>query len=224
MNHVTKTLLTTAGIITLTVLAKLMLAAQQPVSGLQQAIATQAQSGDTPEELAGEIYSPLDKKFTIPNSIYDLNVGRQVFDRATHSQQGNAAGNMTPDLREKMVMAMKYKNGDGIAQNYPQAARLFGEAADQGELHGMFELAKLYYEGNGVPHDLVAAHSLCNVIFQAFPDDPSTSYVRNSAYTMLMSMMLKMSDTDISQSDMLTGEILAEHNVTGPLQRHLASN
>lgn len=44
-----------------------------------------------------------------------------------------------------------YYSGDGVPQDYQEAARWFRRAADQGNADAQFELGKMYYEGKGVP-------------------------------------------------------------------------
>ncbi|PTQ75471.1 tetratricopeptide repeat protein [Celeribacter persicus] len=51
------------------------------------------------------------------------------------------------------VALMHYRGEAGVAQDYEQAARLFGLAAEQGDRNALFNLGKLYFEGEGVEKD-----------------------------------------------------------------------
>ena len=50
-----------------------------------------------------------------------------------------------------------YMYGEGIAQDYNEAAKWFRLAADQGQRRAQFLLGVLYWSGDGVPHDFDAA-------------------------------------------------------------------
>lgn len=51
------------------------------------------------------------------------------------------------------VALMHYRGEAGAAQDYAEAARLFGLAAEQGDRNALFNLGKLYFEGKGVEKD-----------------------------------------------------------------------
>jgi len=51
-------------------------------------------------------------------------------------------------------------NGDGVAQNYAEAARLFRMAAAQGHAGAQCNLANMHAAGVGVPHDFAEAARL----------------------------------------------------------------
>ncbi len=51
------------------------------------------------------------------------------------------------------VALMHYRGEAGAAQDYAEAVRLFGLAAEQGDRNALFNLGKLYFEGKGVEKD-----------------------------------------------------------------------
>ena len=53
----------------------------------------------------------------------------------------------------QMYMGESYRDGDGVPQDYKEAARWFRLAADQGIALAQFNLGYLYYVGQGVPQD-----------------------------------------------------------------------
>ena len=50
-------------------------------------------------------------------------------------------------------------------RNYEEAVKCFSKAALQGNLHGLFNLARCYYEGFGIPQDYICAFKLFNYLF-----------------------------------------------------------
>jgi len=46
-----------------------------------------------------------------------------------------------------------YINGEGVSQDYTQAAAWYRKAAEQGDADAQFKLGRLYYHGHGVPQD-----------------------------------------------------------------------
>lgn len=64
------------------------------------------------------------------------------------------AGN--PDAQNNL--GIMYENGEGVARDVAEAARLFRLAAGRGHAEAQFNLGLLYQEGRGVPLDLPRAH------------------------------------------------------------------
>jgi TPR repeat protein len=46
-----------------------------------------------------------------------------------------------------------YRAGQGVAQDYSQAADWYRKAADQGDADAQYNLGLMYYNGNGVPQN-----------------------------------------------------------------------
>lgn len=53
--------------------------------------------------------------------------------------------------------ARAYRNGDGVAVDKAKAARLFEQAASDGDADAAFTLANMLRDGEGVPQDPAAA-------------------------------------------------------------------
>jgi hypothetical protein len=51
-----------------------------------------------------------------------------------------------------------YEDGLGVPKDYPQAARWYRSAAEQGDLNGQYDLATLYAAGRGIPLDYESAY------------------------------------------------------------------
>ncbi len=51
-----------------------------------------------------------------------------------------------------------YADGNGVTQDYPQAAAWFRKEADQGDAVAQYDLGRAYYNGQGVPQDYAEAY------------------------------------------------------------------
>ena len=47
-------------------------------------------------------------------------------------------------------MALTYRNGDDVSQDYGRAVELYRKAANQGDAHAQFNLAFMYNNGQGI--------------------------------------------------------------------------
>ena len=57
-------------------------------------------------------------------------------------------------------MGVKYAEGIEVQQDYLEAARWYGAAADQGDAPAQFNLGLMFYQGMGLPKDLRYAYEL----------------------------------------------------------------
>lgn len=69
-----------------------------------------------------------------------------------YAQQGN------PDAQYNL--GAHFANGDGVQQDYKQAAAWYGKAAQQGHTKALYDLADLHEEGLGVNRNIEAAKML----------------------------------------------------------------
>lgn len=60
-------------------------------------------------------------------------------------------------------MAFKYYDGEGVPQDYKEAAKWYTKAAEQGNDAAQFNLGVMYYLGRGMPQDYIQAHKLWNL-------------------------------------------------------------
>jgi TPR repeat protein len=61
------------------------------------------------------------------------------------------------DAVSQRLVGRAYEKGEGVPQDYAQAALWFRKAAEQGNAEAQFILGDLYYEGKGVPQDYTQA-------------------------------------------------------------------
>src|SRR5580704_7380971 len=75
--------------------------------------------------------------------------------RGRHAQMITAArrGNVEAQIQ----LATCYADGDGVEQNYAEAAHWYGEAAKLGDQRGQFSMGICYANGQGVGQDYEAA-------------------------------------------------------------------
>ena len=71
------------------------------------------------------------------------------------AEQGNATAQYN--------LAVMYDNGQGVPQNFNEAAKWYRKAAEQGEAKAQYNLAVMYAKGQGVPWNDIVAYALCNV-------------------------------------------------------------
>jgi TPR repeat protein len=62
-------------------------------------------------------------------------------------------------------------HGEGILQDYKEAAKYYHLAADQGHAAAQFYLGGLYFEGEGVPQNYAQAHMWLNIASVNGADD-----------------------------------------------------
>ena len=67
------------------------------------------------------------------------------------------------DVDAQVLLALMYDNGTGVAQDYKEAARLYGLAAAQGNAFAQSNLGVMYGNGTGVAQDYVRAHMWFNL-------------------------------------------------------------
>ncbi|MHB0774699.1 tetratricopeptide repeat protein [Halomonas sp. WWR20] len=61
------------------------------------------------------------------------------------------------DAHAQYSLGRMYARGQGLAQDYPEAARWYRKAAEQGLTEAQYALGSLYANGEGLPRDPVKA-------------------------------------------------------------------
>ena len=64
-----------------------------------------------------------------------------------------------------------YHNGQGVPQDYEEAAKWYRLAAEQGNARAQFNLGVMYENGEGVAQDLIRAHMWWNIAAANGDDD-----------------------------------------------------
>jgi uncharacterized protein len=60
-------------------------------------------------------------------------------------------------------LGVMYANGQGVPQNYAEAAKWYRLAADQGGAEAQSNLGGMYFNGDGVAQDYIRAHMWLNL-------------------------------------------------------------
>lgn len=92
----------------------------------------------------------------------------ELDDLKLEAEQGNASA--------QSRLGALYGNGDGVPQDYVEAAKWYQRAAEQGDVFGQCKLSISYVLGKGVIQDLVLAYMWINL---ASAQDPSNIVVRD---------------------------------------------
>jgi len=90
-----------------------------------------------------------------------------------------------------------YAYGQGVPQNYKEAARWFRLAADQGDAVAQFFLGLSYANGSGVPQDYVQSHMWFNLAGAG--GEPNAAKARDS-------VAQKMTSAQIAEAQRLARE------------------
>ena len=61
------------------------------------------------------------------------------------------------DAKAQFDLGLKYDTGDGVPQDYAEAANWYRKAAEQGYAKAQFNLGTMYDEGRGVRQDFAEA-------------------------------------------------------------------
>ena len=67
------------------------------------------------------------------------------------------------DASAQIMLGLMYANGQGVAQDYNQAASWKRKAAEQGIVWAQTSLGLMYEQGRGVTQDYVEAHKWFNI-------------------------------------------------------------
>ncbi|WP_143226598.1 tetratricopeptide repeat protein, partial [Actibacterium pelagium] len=99
-------------------------------------------------------------------------------------------------------LGVTYYNGDGVTQDYAEAAKWYRKAAEQGDASAQNNLAKMYYNGFGVIQDNIYAHMWANI---------AASLGNENGKIGRDLVALKMSAKDISEAQRLARECVAKN-------------
>ena len=79
---------------------------------------------------------------------------RKLFSRARQPDlNGTRAQADGGDADAQFALGLKYGNGEGDLQDFPQAAQWYRKAADQNHALAQFNLGIMYAKGQGMPRD-----------------------------------------------------------------------
>jgi uncharacterized protein len=110
------------------------------------------------------------------------------------AEQGNPAA--------QFVLGQFLSNGDGVEQNYKEAAVWFRRAAEQGDDAAEEALAAAYFFGRGIPQDYIEAHKWANLAVANSVDEIS----RETHVTLLETIAEKLTREQVVEAQKLARE------------------
>ena len=106
------------------------------------------------------------------------------------------------DSLAQFNMGLLYVEGQGVVQDYKEAAKWFRMAAEQGDSDAQYNLGLLYFNGQGVVQDYKLAHMWLNIA--ATDGDEVASKGRET-------VARKMSSEDVSKAQDMAREWVKNH-------------
>lgn len=107
------------------------------------------------------------------------------------AEQGNAAA--------QFRLGQFLSDGDGVEQNYKEAANWFLRAAEQGNDAAQEALARAFFFGRGVPQEYLEAHKWANLALANAADEVA----RESHLTFLESIAEKLTPEQVVEAQKL---------------------
>ena len=101
-------------------------------------------------------------------------------------------------------LGFMYYSGQGVPQDYGEAAKWYRLAAEQGNATAQSNLGSMYYSGQGVPQDYVQAYMWVNLAASRFP--PSAKEDRDEAARNRNIVASKMTREQLAEAKKLVRE------------------
>lgn len=99
-------------------------------------------------------------------------------------------------------LGVMYTNGQGVKQDFIEAAKWYSRAAKQGISQAQFRLGEIYVKGQGVPADLEQAYAWFTV---------AAHLGHAQASAALASSSQKLSPAELAQAKKLGSEFIQQH-------------
>lgn len=153
-----------------------------------------------------EEFNKVNKATVVTSSTGPLDHVRAAFDRGDHK----TALRLVRQLADQGLssaqynLGVMYEQGQGMPQDYAEAAKWFRKAAEQGHPPAQYNLGIMCAEGRGVPQDRVNAHKWFSLAAALFP--ASYSAKRDSALKNRDVVIAKMTPTQIAEAERLFRE------------------
>ena len=97
-----------------------------------------------------------------------------------------------------------YYNGQGLSQDYDEAAKWYRLAAEQGNATAQSNLGSMYYSGEGVPQDYVQAYMWVSLAASRFPPSAKEDRERAARYREIVAA--KMTAAQLAEARKRVGE------------------
>ncbi len=111
------------------------------------------------------------------------------------------------DAKAQYILGRMYDLGEGVPQDYAEAAKWYRKAAEQGDAKAQFALGAMYSYGRGVPQDYVQAHKWYNLAASRYaPESDRDRAVKNRDI-----LAAKMTPAQIAEAQQLAREWKEKH-------------
>jgi TPR repeat protein len=105
------------------------------------------------------------------------------------------------DAKAQHNLGLMYYQGQGVPQNYSEAAKWYRRAAEQGMADSQVNLGLMYYHGQGVSRDYVLAHMWLNIAASQYPASVRENLNDAVHYRDIVNSL--MTPTQIAEADRL---------------------
>lgn len=100
------------------------------------------------------------------------------------------------DAEAQLSLGVSYDKGEGVPQNYAEAAKWFRKAADQGDPYAQYDLGSMYEEGKGVSRSYEKAY-----IWFTLAADFSMGELQEDLEDAIYRVMKKLSRNQLMDAD-----------------------
>jgi TPR repeat protein len=80
------------------------------------------------------------------------------------------------DAEAQVNLGVMYEKGNGVPQDYSQAAAWYRKAAEQGDATAQGDLGTMYFYGKGVPQDYIESHKWLNLAASRMSGEKQKDY------------------------------------------------
>ena len=122
------------------------------------------------------------------------------------------------DARCQNILGVLYATGQGVPQDYAEAARWYRKAADQGYSVAQNNLAVFYANGRGVPQSNIVAYAFYNLSATNKPSED------NNAISNRKAIANEMTEQEIKQGQKLSSEMSAPGAILKALDRYIKAS
>ena len=159
--------------------------------------------------------------------IYSNRIDRQLHDHTTEALRvRQIAEERQPSESTTYYLGLMYKHGEGVPQNYTEAAKWFCRAIERQMAYPLGDLGELYQNGDGVATDRVVAHALFSMHMEHFDkvDIPELQRRRNEVAESLERMSAEMTEAQIDRAQTLKKEMARPWNFSRALRHYLQNS
>lgn len=145
---------------------------------------------------------------SVPATFADFYDGVFAYSRGEYEQAYNTMRSLAETSDHGLAqyyVAMMYLRGEGVEQNYEEAAKWFRKAAEKRVKQAQYRLADLYMKGRGVPRDFEYAYAWFRV---------GAEHEHRKSIDALPSARDSLSPDELEEAEKLSRELIRDY---GPM-------